>query len=221
MKPKKCLVIAFVLLFQGVSVFSQEKNSIAVGVDFVSRYLWRGANIGGESAHIQPLVAVKYKNLEVGAWGSYGVSNEFSEYDFYAKCTVKNFSLAVTNYNVPVEGNLTTPDSYAEFTLSYTGVEKLPLYANYSRYFYNDDASYLDLGYKFNTNKQLPMDFNVGMTPAAGSYAEKGGIVNISLKISYDIKFSERFKVPVFTSLIVNPEAEKTFWVFGLAFSSN
>ena len=111
--------------------------------------------------------------------------------------------------------------SYAEVNLAYAGGEKFPIYVSYNRFFYNDDATYLEAGYKFNTNKQLPIDFNVGMTPAAGTYAEKAGIVNVSVKVSYDLKFNEKIKLPIFASLIGNPQTEKTFLVFGLTLSTN
>ena len=238
MKQRIRIVFVVILVLQSGTLFSQEKLRIIAGVDVVSRYIWRGSNIGlgfdgSNSFHIQPSLVGTYKNFEIGYWGSFGATNGYSEYDLWAKYKFKQFSISVFDYNSPFEdenGNthggyfnipFSSLGSYAEVNLAYAGGENFPIYVSYNRFFYNDDATYLEAGYKFNTKKQLPMDFNVGMTPAAGSYAEKAGFVNVSLKVSYDIHFTEKFRLPIFTSLIRNPQLEKTFFVVGLSLSTN
>ncbi len=231
------LIFAAMLLLQSSNLFSQEENGIKLGADLVNRYLWRGIENGigfdeSKSFHFQPTVVGTYKNLEVGYWGSFGVSNGYSEYDLWAKYSIKQFSVSVFDYNQSFEdedgtqhgGYYNVPfnsgGSYAEVTLAYDGGDKFPLYASYNRFFYNDDATYLEAGYRFNTHKLFPMDFTVGMTPQASSYGDKAGVMNLGFKVKYDIKFSGKFKVPVFASVIDNPQTEKTYFVFGLTFSS-
>lgn len=65
------------------------------------------------------------------------------------------------------------------------------------------------------------MDLNIGFTPAESFYANKAAFVNASYKIEYDIKFSEKFSLPVFGSVIANPSAEKAFVVVGITLSTN
>ncbi len=238
MKLRFRLIFVVILVLRSITIYSQDKISISAGVDVVSRYIWRGSNIGlgfdgSKSFHIQPSLIGTYKNIEVGYWGSFGATNGYSEYDLWAKYKLKQFSISIFDYNLPFEdenGNthggyfnipFNSTGSFAEVNLAYTGDGKFPIYVSYNRFFYNDDATYLEAGYKFNTKNQLPMDFNVGMTPAAGSYAERGGIVNVSLKVSYDIHFTDRFKLPVFSSLIRNPQLGKNFFVVGLSLSTN
>ena len=238
MKKTVRIVAIAVLLLQSFNLFSQEENGITVGADLVNRYLWRGIENGlgfdgSHSAQIQPSVVGTYKNFEVGYWGSYGLSNGYSEYDVWAKFTIRQFSISVYDYNQQFEDkdggrhgsfyNIPFHDagSFAELTFAYEGGDKFPLYASYNRFIYNDDATYIEAGYLFNTHKLFPMDFTVGMTPAPNSYGNHAGIINLALKVSYDLKFSEKFKIPLFASLVDNPQAEKTFFVFGVSLSTN
>ena len=217
----KVVVLAFLTLQCG-SLYSQDKKGLGIGygTDMVSRYLWRGLNIGGDCAHIQPYASLNYKSLEVGAWASYGLSNNneagtnYYEYDLYAKCTVEDFGFAFTNYNIRHYGN------FSEVTLSYKGGEKLPLHASINKYVIHDDASYIDLGYLFFNKSLIPLDFNVGMTPAAGSYGDTGGIVNISLTATYETMESDKFSLPIHATVMVNPQIDKTFFMVGFTITT-
>jgi hypothetical protein len=222
MKTSGLILIAGLLFLLNGQLVAQESKGLGIGVgaDMASRYLWRGLNIGGDCAHIQPYVSASYKFLEVGAWSSYGLSNNnengtnYFEYDLYAKLTVKNFGLAFTNYDIQDYG------SSSEISLSYEGGEKLPLHASFNKYVINDDASYIDLGYEFFSEKLVPLDLVVGATPAAGSYGDKGGIVNISLTAKYETMKSEKFSLPVFSTFMYNPQIEKSFFVVGITLST-
>ena len=217
----KVAIVAFFTLQCG-NLYSQDNKGLGLvyGADMVSRYLWRGLNIGGGCAHIQPYVSLNYKFLEAGAWASYGLSNNneagtnYFEYDFYAKCMVNNFGLGFTNYNIRDYGNS------SELTLSYQGGEKLPLYASINRYVIDDDASFIDLGYIFFNKSLIPMDFNIGMTPAAGSYGDKGGIVNLSLTATYETMESDKFSIPIHTTVMFNPQIDKALFMVGITLST-
>jgi hypothetical protein len=202
----------FSLLYLHAS--AQENGGFSAGVDFVNRYIWRGFNTGGKSVHIQPNANFTYKNLELGAWGSYGISNNYKEYDFYSKFTFKNFGFSITEFNVPSDD----PATYIELTLSYEGNDKIPVYGSFNRYILNDDAIYIDFGIRINSNHKLPMDLNLGFTPAENWYADKAAIVNICYTVSYNLPLSEKFSVPLFSSLTVNPDAEKVYFTAGISF---
>ena len=44
------------------------------------------------------------------------------------------------------------------------------------------------------------------------------GLVNISIGGSKDIKITEDYSLPVFSSFVYNPDAESAFLVFGMSF---
>jgi len=199
---------------------AQEKLDLSLGADLVSRYIFRGEDLGGPGAQIQPWVACKYGNIEVGAWGDYALTRDYQEMDFFATYNWKFFGLTAFNYNIPVYAPDTSyVDSYAELTLSFDGGDDFPIYANINRYVYNWDAWYIDAGIKFNT--KLPIDINVGYAPQDDTYAGKAGIVHLGLAISDEIRLNETFKLPVFTSFIINPVNNRYYFLFGISLSSD
>lgn len=206
--------IFFLLSF---TLLAQDKGEFSIGADLVNRYIWRGTNVGGKSLHIQPGATFTYKNIELGSWGSYGLSNDFKEYDFYAAYSLNKFALTFSNYNCPTD-EPGVPTSFIEVALSYEGNGKIPVYANTYQYFYNDDGTYIDFGLKINSRHKLPMDLNLGFTPWKGSYADQAAILNVSYTVSYDIPVSKEFRIPVFSSLVVNPDMEKVYFAAGISF---
>ena len=222
MKTNVVIFIAGLLLLVNSKLIAQETKAFNVGADLVNRYIWRGLDLDGgdKSIHIQPMVSYTIKNFEIGAWGTYGLSNDVKEYDFFATYTFKDFGISFCNYNIPSD-DPEASTSTGEFTLSYNGSEKIPFYASINQYVWNDDAMYIDCGVKLNTKHKLPMDLNIGFTPAQSFYANNAAFVNASYKIEYDIKFSDKVSLPVFGSVIANPYAKKTFVVVGMTFSTN
>jgi hypothetical protein len=96
----------------------------------------------------------------------------------------------------------------------------------------NNYSTYLELAYGF---KASGTDFTatIGATPYNGFYGagyknfplysnikpvEGFGIVNISVSAVKTLSFSDKFGIPVKTSLIINPQLEKAFLVVGLTF---
>jgi len=53
----------------------------------------------------------------------------------------------------------------------------------------------------------------------AGFYGqETAGLINLGFTLSKEIKITESYSLPIFGSLITNPEAENIFMVFGISF---
>lgn len=216
MQKATSFLFAGFLFLQSFILTAQDKGEFSIGADLVNRYIWRGTNLGGKSFHVQPGATYAYKNIELGAWGSYGISNDYKEYDFYATYSFSNFAFTFYDYNCPTD-EPGVPTSFLELALSYEKAGKIPVYGNVYQYFYNDDGTYIDLGVKINSRHKLPMDLNVGFTPWEGSYADKTAIVNVSYTINYDIPVSKEFTIPVFSSVVVNPYIEKVYFTAGIS----
>lgn len=114
-KAKFFAVLCIMFLSIG-SVFAQdeatEESAWSVGADFVSRYIWRGVNLGGSSPSIQPYLEYGFGNdnhaFAIGAWGAYSLSGTQTgqEADLYLSYTLKGmFSLTFTDYFFPDETN--------------------------------------------------------------------------------------------------------------------
>jgi hypothetical protein len=58
----------------------------------------------------------------------------------------------------------------------------------------------------------------VGGIPFGSSwYGPYGGIINAGLTVSKSIPISKEYSLPVFGSVITNPQAESVFLVFGIS----
>jgi hypothetical protein len=113
-KAKLFSLLFAISLFAG-GLFAQEEPATeespwSVGADFVSRYIWRGVNLGGSSPSIQPYLEYGFgtsdHSFAIGAWGAYSVSGAQTgqEADIYISYTLKDmFSLTFTDYFFPDE----------------------------------------------------------------------------------------------------------------------
>jgi hypothetical protein len=222
----------------------ESKVKLNVGADIMSRYIWRGTDYG-HSPSIQPTLSLTVGGFEIGGWGAIATNSFYQEIDAYAKYTLRNFSLIVTDYYIPsVTGVSASPDSsyfnYAdeetahslEGSLLYKGGEKLPLWLQGSVFFYGNDkrwgyeaakdttnqtyfSTYIEAGYTL-AIKETSADFFIGFTPWAGAYGNTLGVVNLGVTGYRKIKITENFALPVKASLIFNPQSSNVYFAFGI-----
>jgi len=269
------LLIA-IFLFTGTS-FAQEEatneeSPWSVGADFVSRYIWRGVNLGGSSPSIQPYLEYGFGNEDhsfaIGAWGAYSLSGTQTgqEADLYISYTLKEIvSLTITDYFFPDEtvarnsyfnynmdwdkinsGEKDQTGHVVEAAISFNGTEKIPVSLMFAMNVWGADSrkyeeqagtmvpedgivmsKYLELGYSTDV-KGIAVDVFAGMTldnpevdkgEPAGFYGQESwGVINLGLTLSKEIQITENYSLPIFGSLITNPEAENIFMVFGMSF---
>lgn len=112
----------------GMNVNAQEEtettSNFDIGADYVSRYVWRGVQLGGPSPHVQPWMEYSFgeSGLAIGFWGSYstgsdGTGNEADIYLAYAPNEM--FSFAVTDYFFP-GGGFPSGLSYFDYETDYS-----------------------------------------------------------------------------------------------------
>ncbi|MBK7212358.1 MAG: hypothetical protein IPH88_03460 [Bacteroidales bacterium] len=222
------------------------KVKLDISADFMSRYIWRGLNLGGSSPSIQPGIDLTIGNFAVGAWGAYSFSHAITrqEADLYASYTIADlFNIAVTDYYLPYEDTLNKYFNYKkdqtghlfEISAKFLGTEKLPLSLLVATNVYGADAvrengdiqysTYLELGYSF-TVAETPCSAYLGFTPTkpdtdkgeTGFYGEGPGVINLGVTAAKEIKITDKYSLPVNASLITNPQAENIFLVFGISF---
>lgn len=170
---KRFLPLCFLMLavFASTNAVAQEKKckfpfKLNVGVDLMSRYVWRGMDYGN-SPSIQPTLSFGLGNFELGYWGAIALTNNYLESDLYLKYSLKGFSLTVTDYYIPALAtdlndtrysyckspseiefdttsgvNLTKYTSHSiEATLQYKGPEKFPISVLVGTYVYGNDKT--------------------------------------------------------------------------------
>jgi len=206
-------------------VTTNAQTSVSSGADFVSRYLWRGLDFGNTFS-IQPTLALSSGDFEVGFWGSYPLANTANgseEMDLYISYSISDVSLVVTDYYFPNSGlkygKYKNPGAHTiEAGLSYAGSESLPLSLAAFVNVYNDDdnSMYFELGYSTEVS-DVVVDFFVGGGNFAYSLTDKFNLTNIGIKASKEIKITENFSLPIFSSYVLNPNTEVGYLVFGVS----
>jgi hypothetical protein len=207
--------------------------------DLVSRYIWRGLPLD-LSPNIQPYATISFGNLSLCSWSSYSVSSSYAEIDWYLYYEAGPVAISLSDYFNEDERDLSlndylrwgNSDSFytghsVEASIILNGPENLPLSLTAATFIYGNDrdtitnknqySTYLELAYT-QSWKDFNIKYFVGGTIRKGFYADKAAIINIGLSASKEIEITNKFSLPVFTSLILNPNANDIFVTFGMTF---
>lgn len=233
------VILAACLFSQPISLKAQDTSKckhncdLSLGSDIVSRYVWRGQDLYNTPS-IQPVLTFSCGNFSIGSWGSFSMVNAdiqethlFTSYTYkfitvgvfdyffmdYARDTATGF---IKNNNYFDYGNNTSHVFEGDLTI--TGPEKLPLKLTAAYNFYGNDAAkstYFELGYTGSV-KETPYDAFIGFTPKAGWYGTTAGVVNIGVTGYKSISISSNYDLLFKSSLVVNPQAENIYLVFGI-----
>ena len=218
-------------------IHAQPQTEISIGGDLVSTYVWRGVYQSGFS--LQPEIGLSVGGFTVGVWGSTDLDN-FKEVDLSVGYSVRGFSVGVTDYwwgGQRLGDGRFAPyfkygdTHYFEGTLAYEFGEKFPLGISWSTMFAGADkkengdrawSSYVELAYPFSVGS-VELTAAAGAAPWAAPAWLPGGydgfqISNVSLKASRAIPVSEKYEIPLFVQLAVNPQLNYMSLVIGLSF---
>lgn len=214
------LVLGFLSIVVSNNLFAQEtevvkeemKSPFSINVDLVSSYVWRGVRFSGPA--LQPGVEYGKGGFAIGSWGSVGFDHTeaVNEADLYASYSFDfGFSLGISDYYFQSKWSEVKDSSSShayEINAAYeTG--GLSLSANY---ILNDSHlgagsqggdMYYELGYSFDK-------FDVFVGAGNGWHTLNGDfqVCNIGLSSSKELKFSEKFSLPVSGAVIFNPNTE-------------
>jgi hypothetical protein len=234
---RNAIVLSLLILISSIStIWAQSPVSIATGATFVSRYNWRGSDFG-DAFSVQPALTLTVKGFNTGFWGSY--SANFEEIDTWASYSYQvpnsvTITGLVTDYFFPgadVElfnfNNWDDPDGPGAHTLelgaSIAGPAKFPLVFSAFVNVYNDEGknNYFQLDYSAPLG-QTTLGLTVGATTGSeknpGYYgSDDFAVLQLGAKVSRSIELSDKFSLPVFGQVIVNPNSEQAFMIFGFS----
>lgn len=224
------------ILFVSGSLKAQD---LSLGTDIVSRYIWRGTDLGSNTPSIQPTIEFSTGGFAFGFWGAWSTADPagLDEIDIYANYSVDlaesgGLSFGVTDYTNPNSGtkmgnfnNYDNPNGpgahFIEGNVSYSGPSSFPISLSLNYFMYNvaNNPFYFEVGYSTKV-KDVGLDLFVGGTP--GEKAAYYGVTNFSIintgfKVSKEIKITDSFSLPVFGSIILNPASEDTYFVLGFS----
>lgn len=234
------LVALFLLAFVPVA----HGQAVSVGADLMSRYIWRGYDFG-ESFSIQPTLAFSAGSFAVGSWAAYSISADGSganEHDLYASYTLGPVSVGVTDYYFPApggaaffnydaysngpDGDFGTDDDvsgghWIEPFVSYSGPEAFPVSLYAAAFVHNDPdhSVYLQADYPFEIDG-VALGLTLGAVPMESAFYGTTGpaVVNLGLSATKSVPITDTFSLPVSVAYILNPDAERTYLVFGISF---
>jgi hypothetical protein len=221
------LILVFPLQAQDESK-SAEFN---LGTDLTSRYIWRGIPLSSTPA-LQPYAEISKKGFTFGAWGSYTIAPEpFQEVDLYMSYTKGAFTFTLYDYYIPVEAGGYINDYFnwnqaatahtLEAVIHVSDIPNLPLSITAGVILYGDDlnaegkqnfSSYIEPAYNFSVGK-TKLNIFAGLTLAEGLYADQFTFVNTGISAKKDIEITEKFKLPISTAFVLNPDAGDVFLV--------
>ena len=218
MKKYTVFLLTAVLFLSGAGMAAaQDKVEASLGADLVSRYVWRGQDLGGVS--VQPSLGVSYKGISLSAWGSVGLSNpqDAREVDLTIGYTIGGFNIGVTDYWVE--------DSHVfEGTIGYDfGFASLNWYTNFAGNDISADtgkcafSSYLEANVPFSLGG-LDWKATAGVVPFATDYygARRFAVVNLALTATKELRITDSFSIPVFVQLAANPHSRHLYLVLGI-----
>lgn len=224
MKTKKIgLLLITILSITTIIAQEKTKGKFDLGVDFASRYIWRGLEFS-DSPAIQPYAEYSLGNFALGAWASYETGGQVvgQEFDLYASYAFGAVTLGFIDYSFPVDGS---SDGYflmknhiGEATLSFGGVDSFPLSAMIGVNVYNDDANsiYTEIGYPFTIGE-------IGLSAFIGAgneiYSSKGdfALTNFGISSSKSVKITDSFSLGIKASAIFSPDSDDAYLVFVLS----
>ena len=210
----KVVLLLMTAIALPVSSMAQDKVEFGVGADVVSKYIWRGTDLGGPS--VQPSLSVAYKGLSLTAWGSIGFDSEDDkEVDLTLAYETGNFSLSVTDYWYPEYSGAHTFEAQIGYDFGL-------LAANWYTNFAGDDeeyASYISLIAPFSLIG-LDWEAEVGATPWGTDYygTDKFSVCDLSLGASKEFNIGKSFSTTLFAKATYNPTIEKFYATIGISF---
>ncbi len=217
---KTVFLLLIILSISTLKAQEETKSSFDIGVDFASRYVWRGLEFS-DSPAIQPYAEYVSGDFTLGVWASYETGGQVvgQEFDFYASYSFGVVSIGFIDYAFPVDG---ASDGYfqlknhiGEATLSFDGVEKFPMSIFLGVNIYNDESNsvYAEIGYPF-TIGDTKLSAFIGAGNEMYAVANDFTVTNFGITASKDINVTPSFNIGTSASVIFNPDTEDAYLVF-------
>lgn len=228
---------------------SKAENKFTVNgkADFVSDYIWRGAD-QNSGFSVQPSLTLGYAGLSLNVWGSQSLTKWASDLDANAlvhgaKEFDINLSYSIQGFTIMVSdlwwsGMNRAYGDYAnshwfEGTVSYDfsacSNGKVPLFISWSTVFAGgadknsrgkqNFSTYVSASYPIALPADITLTPSVGFLPWGAVYhgLDKTAWTDISLKASKDIKVTENFAIPLFVQALVSPVFDRTYLIAGFS----
>ena len=233
MRIIKVLTIAAMGIMSINTANAQDKVEGSVSADIVSRYIWRGQELG--DAAIQPSASLAYKGLSLTAWGSYGFLNskDTKEFDLTLAYTIGGLNIGITDYWFSKSG---ADNKYFEYRAHDTehvweaniGYDFGPLAIQWYTNIAGADGQNKSGDRAYSSYVQLSAPFKlatcdwtatIGAVPYATDFYQDTAsgftVTNVALRATKTIPVCKSWGLPVFMEGSCNPSTKKGYLVVG------
>ncbi|MGC8865479.1 MAG: hypothetical protein ACP5O2_07135 [Bacteroidales bacterium] len=203
----------------------QSGLSFSGGLDWVSRFVWRGRDYEHSPA-AQPWMEASWKGFTLGTWASYRLAGAgFQETDLYLSKDLGDLKLSVWDYysfNDTLAGNYfdyheATTGHLFELQAAWTSSwddNTLNLLMGWFFAGYDKDRSYfIETSWTRTLSNNDNVGLVLGFTPKAGFYASRAAIVEVGVNFTKNLKLTNETSLPLGLSLVLNPEEKNLFLV--------
>lgn len=199
--------------------------TLGVSIGNFSLTAWGSVEIAGGTGHKEADLTATYSfsGLTVSLtdywWaGQSGIGNDNengkNNYFHFDNHTTNHILEAGLSYVLPIEKCPLTVSWYTMFW----GADKKEVEEAGKAHRKNAYSTYAELSYPFHVSG-IDLNAAVGCSPFDSPQQYKNtsfAVTNLSLKATKEVKFTERFSLPIYTQLIWNPDREDVHFVFGL-----
>ncbi len=214
---KKIAILLLSTLAFAASAQDSLKNTINTTFILASKNVWRGVNYGDNAPSLQGNLSYNIKNaIEIGAFGTVTTNGTKSGYgnwmELYTTFKIDNWSLTFDDYYFFSYDSLNDYFDYSEATTQHFvearikyATSRFSILGSYNLYA-NKDA---EKAFYFEAEYFLRKDLSVIVGYLTGAswlnFHDKGGMTVAGISGSRDIVITDKFKIPVKTSLLFNP----------------
>lgn len=245
-KKFSLLVFIISISFSAFSQEDEKEELINLGADLTSRYVWRGLQLGGASVQPFMELSFKNFTFGTWGSYSFTGTQTSQEADLYLSYSFADmFSILISDYFLPDDlGGYDYFDFDADNTghiieaaLSFDGTETIPISLLLATNVYGADArkengdmvfsTYVELGYATTIVNTDFSAFVGGALNAPGEFAgvkvpgyygnTDAAIINFGVSGSKSVEITDKFSLPINSSLIFNPDSKSVFLTFGIS----
>jgi len=198
--------------------------------------VWGAYSVGGNNSNQEIDIYAAYhfgKGLFSLMLTDYYSASDIFDYNYfdYNKETTGHFYEASLKFN----GNNKIPVSFLA-AMNFYGADALKInndptsedfnqsvgiqYSNYFEFGYTKDIKQFTLNafLGFTLNNPIKADTESGYIGEIGFYGQSPGVIHTGISLSKDIPVTEKFSLPLTSSIITNPQTEKVFFLVGFSF---
>lgn len=231
---KKSVLSILCVVFCGSLFTAHLAAGVEFGLDFNSRYIWRGFDLNPDNKPVlQPSVTVGLGDtgLAVNFWGSYSFENkELHEADItlsYDMTHLENVSLSVgfIHYGWYFSEGFKFKDHTTQEIYVTVGLSKVPFSPSFSLYYdiNNGDGLYasMGIGHGLKLSDTVTLDLSASIGYNGGQWIEGSGFSDLNVGVSCPLKLDKVSIAPFVGATIilmdeVNPGVDSEIY-FGVS----